>query len=75
MQISEQEQERLDLIFQEAIENMDKLNDFEKGFIESNYDNYLDDKGGKDRQTDFFVTTKMWAIFEQIEKKLDITSA
>jgi hypothetical protein len=69
MDLQPTEQDRLTRLFQYCGANPHKLNDFEKGFIDSNYLRFINDEGG---ENGYFVSPKMWKIFARLEVKLKL---
>lgn len=68
MQLTLEQQQRLQELFALAEENQSALNDWEKKFLADNEDRFVNDEGTNERG--YFVTPKMWQIFTKIEDKI-----
>lgn len=67
MQLSDDQLERLQFIFCRAEESPELLNAWERQYVSDNAERFEEDEGGEEG---YFVTPKMWQIFERIEGKL-----
>ncbi len=69
MDLAPNEQQRMEDFFQAAGDQEDKLNDWERKWIDDNHKRYLEDSGG---DNGYFLSGKMKQVISKIEKKLGL---